>query len=446
MTCMRFSQLDGHSIGLWGFGRETRSFIAQAQRHLPGARVEVLVLDDPSVDPGAPAGTRIVGRPEAVAALRGYDFLIRSPGVSIYRPEIEQLRADGVRVATATGLWLAERGGRRVVGITGTKGKSTTATLLAHLVRATGAPVRLAGNIGRPALDLIDTPADEWAVVELSSYQIADLPCGPEIAVVTNLYKEHIDWHGEEAIYRRDKMRLLTLDGVRACVIPAGEREIAAAAENCSASVRFGGDDGWHVTEIGIRRGPELVVPTAALPLRGGHNATNLCAALAALDGMGISPPPLPDALSGIASLPHRLETVHSAGGVEWVDDSISTTPESTLAAMAAYPDRDLILIGGGQDRDQDYAELGRVAAARNALVLGLPVTGSRFVAAARAAGVPGDRAVEVPDMEAAVHAARSFARPGAVVLLSPAAPSYNSYRNFEERGDHFAALAADGR
>jgi UDP-N-acetylmuramoylalanine--D-glutamate ligase len=434
---MRFSELDGRSIGLWGLGRETRSLAEQTRARLPGARIEVVVADEaPGLD-----GVRLVPQTDALAALRECDVVVRSPGVSIHRPEIAALAEHGVRVVTATGLWLAERGGRRVIGITGTKGKSTTATMVAHLVRASGLQAHLAGNIGRPVLDLLDARDDEWAVVELSSYQIADLAIGPEVAVVTNLFREHVDWHGDEATYRREKLRLLALPGVDARVTPAGP-EFAAAA-GAARVVHFGIQSGWHVAEDGIHDGTALAVPTASLPLRGRHNAENLCAALASLDAAWIPRPPLPEAVDGIAALPHRLQTVHDGGGVEWVDDSISTTPESTIAALDAYPDRPVVLIAGGLDRGQDHAALAARLAERDAVVLALPVTGARLAQAARAAGAV--RVSEVADMAAAVAAARAAAEAGAVVLLSPAAPSYNSYRNFEERGDHFAALAAGG-
>jgi UDP-N-acetylmuramoylalanine--D-glutamate ligase len=128
---------------------------------------------------------------------------------------------------------------------------------------------------------------------------------------------------------------------------------------------------------------------------------------------------------------------------VIWVDDSISTTPESTVAALASFPDREIVLIGGGQDRGQDHAELGRAIAAAGAVAIGVPSTGTRLIAAAYRAGVAPARAVEAADLGAAVALARTLAGPGAVVLLSPAAPSYDNYRNFEERGERFRELAA---
>ncbi len=184
-----------------------------------------------------------------------------------------------------------------------------------------------------------------------------------------------------------------------------------------------------------------LVVPAERLPLPGPHNALNLCAALTALEAAAVPVGELPGALEGFAGLEHRLQTVAERDGVTWVDDSISTTPESALAALASFPGRPLVLLGGGQDRGQDYAELARELARREASVIGIGSTGPRLVAAARAAGVPDSRALQADGLEQAVRLASAAAGRDAVVLLSPAAPSYDRFRDFEERGERFRAL-----
>ncbi|HTW11406.1 MAG TPA: Mur ligase family protein, partial [Solirubrobacteraceae bacterium] len=387
----------------------------QLTRRLPGARITA-AIDDTTPEPAARE------------ALEHADVLVRSPGVSIYKPLIQEARANGLTVTTATGLWLAEREGRHVIGVTGTKGKSTTATVIAHLLRQS-MPVELAGNIGRAVIDLLDLAHDDtWVVLELSSYQIADLSTGPEVAVLTNLYREHTDWHGSEERYRADKLRLFDLPGVR-------------------AQFRYQHDRaGWHVDDQGaVRKGDVVVVAANQLPLRGAHNAANVATALGAIEAAGLPAPNLPDALDGLQALPHRLQTVHTSGdGSEWIDDSISTTPESTMAALNAFPSRPIVLIAGGQDRGQDYRELGELIAARGAdtqLIL-LPETGARLGEAARAHGHAQDRMSTAGDMREATLRAGELVGPGSVVLLSPAAPSYNAYRNFEERGDDFAAHA----
>ncbi len=196
---MKFSELDGKRIALWGVGRETTAFREQLERRLPSAEISA-VIDDSTPEP------------EARVAIADADVLVRSPGVSIYKPLIQDAIADGKTVTTATGLWLAERDGHHVIGVTGTKGKSTTATVIAHLLNQI-TPTELAGNIGRPVIDLLDLDPETWVVCELSSYQLADLTTGPEVAVMTNLYREHTDWHGSEEQYRADKLRIFELPG-----------------------------------------------------------------------------------------------------------------------------------------------------------------------------------------------------------------------------------------
>ena len=227
---MKFSELDGRQIALWGLGRETSAFRTQLQRRLPAAAISA-VIDDATPEE------------EARKALAGADVLVRSPGVSIYKPLIQEAIRAGTTVSTATGLWLAERGGHHVIGVTGTKGKSTTATVIAHLIRATGTPVELAGNIGRPVIELLDLDADVWVVCELSSYQIADLTVGPEVAVLTNLSREHTDWHGGEERYRADKLRIFELPCTRvvemlSSIHSVPRESVCTVCSRCGSAVR----------------------------------------------------------------------------------------------------------------------------------------------------------------------------------------------------------------
>jgi UDP-N-acetylmuramoylalanine--D-glutamate ligase len=446
---VRFSELDGARVGVWGAGREIASFAAQLSRRLPSARLGVVAFDEPPPEDAVTAlgvpEARVVSGDEVLAALSGCEVVVRSPGVTIHRPEVQSLIGRGIVVTTATALWLAEREGRGVIGVTGTKGKSTTAALAAHLIRASGGSVELAGNIGRPALDLLDSDPGVLAVVELSSYHVADLRIGPEVAAITNLFAEHVDWHGSEEVYRAEKLRILTLPGVRTAVLPARFPDLVEAP-GIGERVLFGQPGGWDLTPEGVTFAGELRVPVADLPLPGEHNALNLCAALAMLEAAGVVPlPGLPGALAGFEALGHRLQTIAERDGVTWVDDSISTTPESALAALASFPGRPLVLLGGGQDRGQDYGELGRELARIGANVVGIPSTGPRLLEAAERAGLPAHLSHPAGDLAEAVALARACAVPGAVVLLSPAAPSYDNFKNFEERGERFAALVAQG-
>jgi len=446
---VRFSELEGARVGVWGAGREIASFAGQLQRRLPGARIAVAAFDEPPAGAALSvveaAQARVVGPEAALDELAGCDVVVRSPGVSSHRPELRALFAMGTPVTTATSLWMAERGGRAVIGVTGTKGKSTTAALACHLARASGCTAELAGNIGRPALDLLDADPEALAVVELSSYHLADMAAGPEVAVVTNLFAEHADWHGSERAYREDKLRILDLPGVREAVLPARDAELAGAATHAATRL-FGSPRGWDAAAEGVLFEGRPRLAAASLPLPGAHNALNLCAALAALEAAGVAVGDLESSLAGFSGLPHRLQTVLQRDGVRWVDDSISTTPESALAALASFPDSSLVLLAGGQDRGQDYAGLGSELGRRGAVAIGMPTTGPRLLGAALEAGLPAERALSAEDLADAVALARSHARAGTVVLLSPAAPSYDRFRDFEERGTRFAQLARDGR
>ena len=442
---MRFSELEGRRVGVWGAGREISSFARALATHLPAAEIAVAAFDDP---PPAEevrsrlgvASPQIVGAADAQAALSACEVVVRSPGASIHKPQLAALSREGVPVTTATALWLAEHGPRGVLAVSGTKGKSTTAALTAHLARAGGVTTALAGNIGVPALDLLDAEPSRLTVLELSSYQIADLQKGPETVLMTNLFKEHTEWHGSEDAYRSEKLRLLSLPEVRTAVLNAREPAFEDAVAGAEV-VRYGDPAGWDAGPGGVSRAGHPMLEPEQLPLAGEHNALNLAGALAALEALGIEPP-LPAAVSGFEPLPHRLQLVGEHDGVAWVNDSISTTPESTIAALASFPGRELLLIAGGQDRGQDYSGLGGAVARVGATVIGVPSTGARVLEAARAAGLPEGRAVQADDLQEAVAVAREHAAPGAVVLLSPGAPSFDHYRDFEERGERFSELA----
>jgi len=442
---VRFSELEGARVGVWGAGREIASFASQLERRLGTAQIAVAVFDsEPEQDVGLllhSPGVRVVDASQALEALAGCDVLVRSPGVSIHRPELLALRHSGLAVTTATSLWLAEHGAQGVIGVTGTKGKSTTAALAAHLARAAGYTAALAGNIGVPALELLDSEPAQVTVLELSSFHIADLASGPQVAVITNLFSEHADWHGSAEVYRAEKLRILGLEGVRTAVLRPAELPLAREHPGLRA-IAFGAQDGWQVDEREIALRGEPMLARAQLPLEGAHNALNLCAALSALEALGLTLPPLPQALSDFRALAHRLQPVAEQEEILWVDDSISTTPESALAALASFSDRPIVLIAGGQDRGQDYGELAHTLTVSGAHVIGVPSTGGRLVAAARDAGLADTHAIEAQDLAEAVELARELVLPGGVILLSPAAPSYDNYHNFEERGERFQALA----
>jgi len=401
---MRLSELEAKRVGIWGAGREGRAAAAAVER--AGGHVEVLATD------ADPAG---------VARLASCEVVIRSPGVSRYRPELERMAAGGVALTTGTNLFFAEPRDAAAIGVTGTKGKSTTSAMLAHLLRQSGAAVELGGNIGLAMLELLERPQPDFFVIELSSFQISDLQRGPEVAVVLNLYPEHLDWHGSEQAYAADKLRLLRLDGVRVAVVDARDERIQRAVP-----------EGVDVRTFALPEG----LGVAELPVRGEHNLSNLAAALAAAAAVGVRVEGVRAAMASFKALPHRLEVVVERRGITWVNDSIATTPEATIAGLRTFADRPVALIAGGYDRGQDYARLGRAIDGHpgGAALIALADTGARI-----AANVACDVS-HAESLEAAVALAAERAPGGAVVLLSPAAPSFGAFRDFEDRGERFRA------
>jgi UDP-N-acetylmuramoyl-L-alanine---L-glutamate ligase len=451
---MLSSAVEGR-VGVWGAAREGRAALVAIAEH--GAPAEFVVHSDAPPDAATVAEvtaltavpTRVVSGAEGLAELATCSVVIRSPGVSLYRPEVERLRAAGVPLRTGTNLWFAAHRGEPIVAVTGTKGKSTTASLTAQLLRHGGIEVGLAGNVGRPLLDLLaPDPAPEAWVVELSSFQIADLEHAPTVAVLLNLYPEHTDWHGSAERYFADKLRLLDRDPPPLLALNAGDPRIVAWAESRQdlddRVSWFGSAGAFQLGPDGVELDGRTLLTAAEVPLAGRHNLLNVCAACTAARLLGADPSGFGAAIGGFAALPHRLQELGEREGRLWVNDSISTTPESAVAALATYAGRPIVLIAGGYDRGRDFTELAERIASQPevAAVIGLPASGPRLLAEIerRIDGAAGPRLTAVATIEEAVEQARRVAPAGAVILLSPAAPSHGQFRDFEHRGEAFTA------
>lgn len=432
--------LEGARIGIWGLGRETMAFLRALEAVAPGAELTAVASDSiPDEYPELGLDVPVVNSAEALEVLGGVDVVVRSPGVSIYSEPAKAIQESGARLTTSTALWLSEASTVATIGVTGTKGKSTTASLIAHLLAGEGKRVELVGNIGRPAMELADLNGIDVVVLELSSFQIADLADGVDIAVFTNLFPEHADWHGSYEIYIRDKLRLAELDSSTSKLVVNADSEELRRRTEAWGPIRVGADRD-PLRRLGVSEA-DFSGPDASALLRGTHNFENFRLAVAAAEAFGLhlSAESVCRAISSFRPLPHRLQPLSSPEGEQWFDDSISTTPESTLAAMAAFPGEDLVLILGGFDRGQDYSELLGEVEARDATIICIPDNGDRIVEEAKRLGLKAERVVNALSLEAAVENARPAARAGSTILLSPAAPSFGVFRSFEDRGRAFA-------
>jgi UDP-N-acetylmuramoylalanine--D-glutamate ligase len=436
---MRIADLVGQRVAVWGFGREGRAAIAALRDRLPTLPLTLFCSEAEAEAARAfDAALAIRTAPPDAAALAAFQVVVKSPGISAYTPALLAAQAQGTRFTSGTALWFAEHPAATVVAVTGTKGKSTTTALLAHLARSLGLRTALAGNIGMPLLELLEQSAQLWAI-ELSSFQTGEAGA-LELGVITSLYEEHLDWHGSRERYLADKLKLAEV--ARRLLVNAQQPVLLERTAGHPQRGLFGDAAGWHVHDGFIHRGAERVFAVAALSLPGQHNALNACAALAALEACGHDARAAAPALASFRPLPHRLQPLGLNRGLNWINDSISTTPQATLAALDSLRGQAVTVIVGGHDRGLDWApfvEAARTQPGWSIVVQG--ANGPRIAAALQAGGVAGPL-LRVDDLATAVEQARAITPAGGVVLLSPGAPSFDQFRDYAERGRRFAELA----
>lgn len=438
-------------MALWGWGREGRAAYHALRARLPAQPLALFCSAREAADASA-LGDPLLAIEHAVSGerLAAFEVVVKSPGISPNAPDAQAAAARGTRFIGGTALWFGEHAAdgtmARTLCVTGTKGKSTTSSLLAHLLRAAGLRTALAGNIGLPLLELLDQRAEAWAV-ELSSYQTRDVQASgarPAVAIVTNLFPEHLDWHGSEARYIEDKLALVTEARPGVAVLNAADPRLAALRLPDSDIHWYGDARGWHLRGDALHRGGAFVMDTGALPLPGWHNRSNLCAVLAALEAFGLDAVALAPHAARFQPLPHRLQVLGERGGLLYVNDSISTTPHATLAALDLYRDRPVAVLVGGHDRGlpwDAFAEAVRLHPPRSIVTMGANGARIHALLAPLAAGSGFDLHAAA-DMGQAVETARGALPAGGVVLLSPGAPSFGAYADYVARGRDFARLA----
>ncbi len=394
------------------------------------------------------AGVAVHESTDGRELLDGVATVVKSPGVPQDAPVVRAARERGLLV-----LGELELGWRLVpndvIAITGSNGKTTTTELVGQIHREAGLPVAVAGNVGTPLSSLAGT-LDPAAVVvcEASSFQLEDtVAFAPEAAVLLNLTPDHLDRHGSFDAYRDAKLRIFAnQDADALAVLPTGlehgGRARRIAFESPLATAGAAGTPGDEA-ELVVRDGRlvwlgEPVVAAADIRLRGTHNLENAMAAAAVTLARGVDPAAVRAALVGFAGVAHRLEEVARIEGVLYVDDSKATNVASAVVGIRSFPGG-VHAILGGRGKQEDYAPLVAAVAERCTAVYLIGEEAARLLPALEQAGVP---VHDCADLERAMAAARAAAAEGEVVLLSPACASYDQYRSFEERGEHFKALA----
>lgn len=463
-------KLSGLHVLILGLGESGLAMARWCARQ--GARVRV--ADTRSTPPGlaqlhaAVPGAEFIPGAFDKALLAGIDLLALSPGLSAGQMVVFEARARGIRVLGEIELFaeaLRELGVRRqckVIAITGTNGKTTTATLTAHLCRAAGHDAELAGNISPAALDALMARLDagklpEIWVLELSSFQLETLDTlQADVATVLNVSDDHLDRYIDLDEYASAKARIFAGDGVQ--VLNRDDARVKRMALPGRWLLSFGLDAPGMLEDFGLRnrggdpwlvQGDSFLLPVSRLPLPGLHNAANALAALALCHALDLAMPRLLDGLLSFRGLPHRVEFVAEIHGVRYYDDSKGTNVGATVAALQGRlhaPDGKTVLIAGGDGKGQDFSPLVPAVAAHARAVVLLGRDAPLIEAVLQDGAVPLRRAA---DMDEAVLAAAAAARPGDAVLLSPACASFDMYRNYVHRAEAFIdavrALAAAG-
>jgi UDP-N-acetylmuramoylalanine--D-glutamate ligase len=403
---------ENKKVAIWGLGVEGQAVLQFLNKEYPN--LKPTIIDDDKVPDGV-------------------DIIVRSPGVSIYRDDIKKAKEDGVKFTSLLNIFLERLNKQKnkptVIAITGTKGKSTTVSVLAFMLEQLGYKVGLGGNIGKTPLDFLGQNLD-FIVLELSSFQISDLEQSVDVGVVINLSRAHVDWHITLDNYFNDKLRLLDLAKYK--ILNYQDERLA----KLDADMFYNKEGGFYFKNGKIYdQGTALELPK--LQIMGDHNLSNICAALSVLKHLELDYKKALTTLSDFESLEHRLQKVYEKNGYMFVDDSIATVPESVMAAIDAFKDKNVALIIGGYDnKNMDYTKINEwiEKSPQVKAALCLPDTGAM---------VKTSKSVPVKNMAEAVTEAVKRIE-GGVVLLSPAAQSFNMYKNYKERGNDFARIAKE--
>ena len=385
--------------------------------------------------------------------LRGIDedVIFRTPGMRFDRPEFAETLARGAEMTSEMQLFF-EICPCPIIGVTGSDGKTTTTTLIAEMLKADGKCVFLGGNIGKPLLSEAAgmTPSD-FAVVELSSFQLHTMTRSPSVAVVTNIAPNHLDYHLDMAEYVAAKENILRHQGPgdRAVLNYSNAYTRAAAAKTSGKVVFFSsrekpeGADAVYEEGGTVYAGGRAILSLSDIRLPGRHNVENCMAAVAALDGV-VSPAAMREVAREFGGVEHRIEFVRTLDGVSYYNSSIDSSPTRTIAALSAFGEKKLLVLLGGYDKKIPYEPLGAPLCEHAKAIFLTGDTADKIEKAVTASPAyrPSAPAIyRAADYAEALLMARRAAVPGDVVLLSPASASFDAFRNFEERGNYFKRL-----
>lgn len=378
-----------------------------------------------------------------------YDLAILSPGIPPHAPLSGSAR-EHARESISEIEFAYRRSSSPWLAVTGTNGKTTTTALVTHLLKWGGIDATAVGNIGTPAIEVVERSGPgQVLVAEVSSFQLAlTTSFHPRVAVLLNITPDHLDWHGSEAAYASGKTRVFANLGPDDTAVidvdDPGAAAVVPQVEQCGAHIVRVSRQTVHAHGATVSGG-HLVLETAGGPVRlvsvdelrilGPHNVSNALAASAAAHAMGVAPADIAEGLKTFSPMEHRLEPVAQLNGVEWFNDSKATNPDATLKAIDSFQGRPLVLLVGGRNKGNDFGPLAMAASGRVRSVVAFGESADDLVRAFRHAGVDVHRASGLLD---AISAAAALSRPGDAVVLSPACASFDEFTSYEHRGSVF--------
>lgn len=434
---MKLAQLKTETVAIWGFGVEGKATLHYLRQKLPDLQLTILCPSDEAEPLDEPSNYHFCHQPITAELLSRFTVVIKSPGISPYQAAVADCTAN---IISGSSLWFANQrqcSNAKIIAITGTKGKSTTAAMLTHILSELDYKVVLAGNFGTPLLQCLDDY--DYIILETSSYQAQDGSIQADCAVLLNLYQEHLDWHGSERQYHLDKWRLL--QNAKHSIISAGDKSSQQMQQQFPLSEfsQFNQNNGFYVLNNSLMYQYQALLSTHGWQLKGKHNLANAAAVCQVLTVLGLPVGRAINALRDFKPLPHRLQTVANIAGVSYIDDSIASTPKATLAALQTVNLSKTWLLIGGFDRDLDWQDF--IDFCQNQHLKGILCSGqngAKIHQMLTKVTKNSDLQVFKELVDAVAYACQN-AQSGDTVLLSPGAASFDAFANYQQRGVQFA-------
>jgi UDP-N-acetylmuramoylalanine--D-glutamate ligase len=443
-----YDQFKDKKLAILGFGLEGKSTFNLLTKH--GLKPAVIDRTDENSfrqkNPDLPKETELKLGNDYLNSLDQYEVIFKSPGIPILTDEIQSAIKKGVVFTSQLELFfqICPSG---LIGVTGTKGKGTTSSLISEILKNTGKKVLLGGNIGVPAIDLLDEVTEESKVVlELSSFQLQTLKQSPNIAVVLNVTSDHLDYHKSVFEYREAKMNIVKFQKETDYAVINADYEVPLGfAEKTKAKKRYFSKEkpveGCYVQNgqiyLETKEGVLAIAKTGELQLRGRHNLENITAACLAAYLAGADIGSIIKTVKKFKGLEHRLELVRDLNGIKYYNDSFSTVPETAIAAVRSFEEPKIVILGGSY-KGSDYKELGEVIRRSNTKAAILIGEMADEISKALGSGFSGKKITGLTNMADMVKTASDLAEKGDVVLLSPACASFGLFENYKDRGKQF--------